>query len=439
MDAPHRAAAHLPGSQLRPSGPRTGADPIPATARTSAPAPDGAAPGRGLHGRHRECQALDRLVADVRAGKSRVLVLRGEAGAGKTALLDYLAERGAGCRIARAAGAEPEREMAFAGLHQLCAPFLGRLGQLPDPQRDALGSAFHLRDGNPPDRFAAGLATLSLLSEAAADGPLLCLVDDAQWLDTNSAQALAFVARHLTGAPVGVVLALRQPGGEHELTGLPELPVGGLADGDAQALLDSVLIGPVDQRVRNRIAADAHGNPAALLQLPRMLTPGELAGGFALPLRGTATAPDRGKLPAAARTATTCDAAAAAHCRGRADRRPGPGVAGGRSARHRGGSGGIRRRGRAHRVRRAGAVLPSARPGRDLPCRAGHRSASASTTPSRMPPTPAPVLSYAHGTAHTRPPVSMKTWRPAWSTRPTGRGASAAWRRRPRSANAPRS
>jgi len=144
---------------------------------------------------------------------------------------------------------------------------------LPDPQRDALGRAFYLRDGNPPDRFAAGLGTLSLLSEAAADGPLLCLVDDAQWLDTNSAQALAFVARHLTGAPVGVVLALRQPGGEHELTGLPELPVRGLADGDAQALLDSVLIGPVDQRVRNRIAADAHGNPAALLQLPRMLTP----------------------------------------------------------------------------------------------------------------------------------------------------------------------
>ena len=283
MDAFHYAAACPPASQPWPPDRRTGGHPIPAPAGPSPATPAGAAPDSGLRGRHSECQALDRLVADVRAGKSRVLVLRGEAGAGKTALLNYLAERGAGCRIARAAGAEPEREMAFAGLHQLCAPFLGRLRQLPDPQRDALGSAFYLRDGNPPDRFAAGLGTLSLLSEAAADGPLLCLVDDAQWLDTNSAQALAFVARHLTGAPVGVVLAMRQPGGEHELTGLPELPVGGLADGDAQALLDAALIGPVDQRVRNRIAADAHGNPAALLQLPRTLTPGELAGGFALP------------------------------------------------------------------------------------------------------------------------------------------------------------
>ncbi len=283
MDAPHRAAAHLPGSQLRPAGPRGGAHPVPATAGTSAPAPDGAAPGRGLHGRRRECEALDRLVADVQAGQSRVLVLRGEAGAGKTALLEYLVQGAAGCRVVRAAGAEPETEMAFAGLHQLCAPFLDRLGRLPGPQRDALGTAFHLQDGTPPDRFAAGLAALTLLSDAAADGPLLCLVDDAQWLDSDSVQALAFVARHLAAAPAAVVLAFRQPGGEHELAGLPELPVGGLADGDARELLASVLTGPIDERVRNRIAADAHGNPAALLELPRLLTPGALAGGFALP------------------------------------------------------------------------------------------------------------------------------------------------------------
>jgi DNA-binding CsgD family transcriptional regulator len=251
---------------------------------TSPQTPAGTAPGRGLHGRRRECEALDQLVADVRAGHSRVLVLRGEAGSGKTALLHYLVQGSTGCRIVRAAGAEPERELAFAGLHQLCAPFMDRLGHLPGPQRDALGTAFHLRDGNPPDRFASGVAALSLLSEAAADGPLLCLVDDVQWLDSDSVQALAFVARHLAAAPVAVVLALRQPGGEQELTdGLPELLVGGLADGDAQELLDSVLIGPIDERVRNRIAADAHGNPAALLELPRMLTPRELAGGFALP------------------------------------------------------------------------------------------------------------------------------------------------------------
>jgi DNA-binding CsgD family transcriptional regulator len=238
-----------------------------------------------LYGRRTECRALDRLVADVRAGQSRVLTVRGEAGTGKSVLLDYLAGQasGSGCRVARVVGVPSETELAFAGLHQLCAPFLDRLGHLPGPQRDALGIAFHLRDGSPPDRFAAGLAALSLLSDAAADGPLLCLVDDAHWLDPDSAQALAFVARHLAAAPVAMVLALRQPGGEHDLTGLPELPVGGLADSDAQALLDSVLTSPIDERVRNRIAADARGNPAALLELPRMLTPAELAGGFALP------------------------------------------------------------------------------------------------------------------------------------------------------------
>ncbi len=313
-----------------------------------------------------------------------------------------------------------------------------RLRQLPDPQRDALGSAFYLRDGNPPDRFAAGLGTLSLLCEAAADGPLLCLVDDAQWLDTNSAQALAFVARHLTGAPVGVVLALRQPGGEHELTGLPELPVGGLADGDAQALLDSALIGPVDQRVRNRIAADAHGNPAALLQLPRMLTPGELAGGFALPC--AAPLPRRieesyrrqlAPLPGATRrllliaaAELTADPVLVWRAAGQLGIEAGAAAAAVAAGLIEFG-GQVRF---CHPLARA--AIYHAAPA---------RSASASTTPSRMPPTPAPVLSYVHGIARTRPPVSMKTWRPDWSTHPTGRGASAAWRRRPRSADAPRS
>ena len=159
------------------------------------------APGCRLHGRRGECEMLDRLVADVRAGRSRVLVLRGEPGAGKTALLEYLAQRAAGCRVARVTGVEPEMEMAFAGLHQLCAPFLDRLGHLPDPQRDALRTAFNMLGGKVPDHFAVAMATLSLLSDLTRERPLVCVVDDAQWLDQASAQALAFVARHLAAGP----------------------------------------------------------------------------------------------------------------------------------------------------------------------------------------------------------------------------------------------
>ena len=226
---------------------------------------------------------LDRLLASVRAGQSRALVLRGEAGIGKTALLGYLLERASGCRIARAAGAESEMELAFAGLHQLCAPFLDRIECLPDPQRAALGAAFGLRDGDAPDRFAVGLAVLSLLSDAARERPLVCVVDDAQWLDRASAQALAFVARHLVTESVAVVFAVRQPGAEQDLAGLAELVVYGLPDGDAQALLESVITGPLDERVRDRIVAETRGNPLALLELARGLTPEELAGGIGLP------------------------------------------------------------------------------------------------------------------------------------------------------------
>ena len=159
--------------------------------------PAGAVPECGLLGRRNECEALDQLVADLRAGQSQVLVLRGEAGAGKTALLEYLLERASGCCIARTGGVESEMELAFAGLHQLCAPFLDRLERLPGPQRDALSTAFNLRDGDTPDRFAVGLAVLSLLAEVAGEQPLVCVVDDAHWLDRASAQALTFVARHL--------------------------------------------------------------------------------------------------------------------------------------------------------------------------------------------------------------------------------------------------
>ena len=189
---------------------------------------------RRLLGRRSECAALDQLVASVRAGPSRALVLRGEAGVGKSALLEYLAQHASGCGIARAAGVESEMELAFAGLQQLCAPFLDRLERLPGPQRDALGTAFGLRDGDAPDRFLVGLAVLSLLSDVAEERPLVCIVDDAQWLDAASAQALAFVARRLGAESVGLVFAVREPSGERHFEGLPELAVGGLDDRDAQ-------------------------------------------------------------------------------------------------------------------------------------------------------------------------------------------------------------
>jgi DNA-binding CsgD family transcriptional regulator len=236
-----------------------------------------------LRGRRSECDALDRLVAEVRAGHSRVLVLRGEAGVGKTALLDHLVASASDCRCARAAGVESEMELAFAGLHQLCAPFLDRVDALPEPQRDALSSAFGLRGGQAPDRFLVGLAALNLLSAAAEERPLVCVVDDAQWLDRASSQALAFVARRLAAEPVGLVFAVRETGGEQELPGLEELVVGGLDDDEARSLLASVVTGPMDERVRDRIVAETRGNPLALLELPRGLTPEELAGGFGLP------------------------------------------------------------------------------------------------------------------------------------------------------------
>jgi DNA-binding CsgD family transcriptional regulator len=240
------------------------------------------ASARRLLGRHGECAALDQLVASVRAGPSRALVVRGEAGAGKSALLEYLAQHSSGCGIARAVGVESEMELAYAGLQQLCAPFLDRLDRLPGPQRDALGTAFGLRDGAAPNRFLVGLAVLSLLSDIAGKRPLVCIVDDAQWLDAASAQALAFVARRLGAESVGLVFAVREPGGERYLAGLPELAVGGLDDPDAQELLQTVVAGPLDERVRDRIVAETRGNPLALLELPRGRTPAELAGGFGL-------------------------------------------------------------------------------------------------------------------------------------------------------------
>jgi DNA-binding CsgD family transcriptional regulator len=215
-------------------------------------------------------------------------VVRGEPGVGKTALVDYLAERASGCLVTRAAGVQSEMELAFAGLHQLCVPMLDHAEALPIPQRKALWAAFGLSAGPAPDRFLVGLAVVSLLSETARQRPLVCVVDDQQWLDQASAQALGFAARRLAADPVGLVFAARVPG--EDVAGLPELVVVGLAEDDARGLLGSVLTGPMDARVRDQIIADTNGNPLALLELPRGLTPAQLAGGFglssAVPLAG---------------------------------------------------------------------------------------------------------------------------------------------------------
>jgi len=236
-----------------------------------------------LRGRARERAALDALVEAARAGESRTMVLRGEAGIGKTALLGYVAARSGECRVIRAAGIESEMELPFAAVHQLSMPIFDGLGRLPSPQRDALETAFGLSAGTPPDRFFVGLALLSLLSEHAEAQPLVCLVDDAQWLDRSSAQVLSFVARRLHAESVVIVLAERDGDDPSELAGLPELRVTGLSDADATRLVASVMPGPLDESVRDRIIAEARGNPLALLELPRGQSSASLAGGFAIP------------------------------------------------------------------------------------------------------------------------------------------------------------
>jgi DNA-binding CsgD family transcriptional regulator len=234
-----------------------------------------------LRGRRAECGVLDELLEGVRDGRSAVLVVRGEPGVGKSALLDYAVASAPELRCARAAGVESEMELAFAGLHQLCGPMLDRLGRLPGPQRDALRIAFGLESGPAPDRFLVGLAVLSLLSEAAGDRPLVCVVDDVQWLDRASVQVLAFAARRLLAEAVLVIFGAREPGAD--LRGLPELMVEGLRHADARELLGSVIRWPLDKRVADRIVAETRGNPLALLELPRGRSPAELAGGFGLP------------------------------------------------------------------------------------------------------------------------------------------------------------
>ena len=188
-----------------------------------------------MRGRLHECEVLDRLLDAVRGGESGALVVRGEPGVGKSALLDYVAERASGCRVARTAGVQSEMELAFSGLNQLCIPMLDRVDRLPEPQRDALRTAFGLAGGAAPDRFLVGLAVLSLLSEVAGEEPLVCLVDDAQWLDRASGQVLGFVARRLLAESVAIVFGVRVPSDERELAGLPELPLRGLGAEDARS------------------------------------------------------------------------------------------------------------------------------------------------------------------------------------------------------------
>jgi DNA-binding CsgD family transcriptional regulator len=226
---------------------------------------------------------LDRLVTGALAGRSRVTVLRGEAGVGKSALLGYLSGRVAGWHVARAVGVESEMELDYAGLHQLCAHMLDHLDRLPAPQRDALATVFGRSPGPAPDRFLVGLATLTLLAEVAEQQPLACIVDDGQWLDHASAQILGFVARRLLAERIAVVCAARTGIGDDILTGLPELPVGGLGDSDARALLLANVPGPIDAAVCDQIIMESHGNPLALLELPRTWNVAGLAGGFGLP------------------------------------------------------------------------------------------------------------------------------------------------------------
>jgi len=250
-------------------------------------------PSPRLLGRTGEQEILGQLLANVRSGRSGVLVVRGEPGIGKTALLRHLIGQASGFQVVRAAGVESEMELAFAGLHQLCAPMLGHLDSLAEPQRHGLGVAFGLASGHNPDRFLVALGALSLMAETSEEQPLLCVVDDAQWLDQASAQVLGFVGRRLLAESIALVFAARTttqgPQGAPSpdyLAGLPELRLGGLDEEPARALLATVTPGPLDESVRGRILEETHGNPLALLELSRGLSTAELAGGFALPDAG---------------------------------------------------------------------------------------------------------------------------------------------------------
>jgi DNA-binding CsgD family transcriptional regulator/tetratricopeptide (TPR) repeat protein len=238
---------------------------------------------RGLRDRLTERETLEQLLRDARDGRSAVLVVRGEPGVGKSALLREITQRASEFRLAQIAGVESEMELPFAGLHQLCAPMLAELDRLPEPQRRALSVALGLASGDTPDRFLVALGALTLLSEVAEKQPLLCFIDDTQWLDDASLQVLGFVARRLLAEPVALLFATRETSMDGELSDLPTLALGGLNEEDARSLLATVVPGRLDERVRDRIVAETRGNPLALLELPRGFTAAQLAGGFGLP------------------------------------------------------------------------------------------------------------------------------------------------------------
>jgi DNA-binding CsgD family transcriptional regulator len=228
--------------------------------------------------------SLDRALEHARAGRGQVLVVRGEPGVGKSVLLDYVAEKARGCQVSRAVGVEYEAELTLAGLQQLLGPsVMQRSEHLPSPQRDALRIALGLQEGPAPDRFLVGLAALGVLCDVAEHGTLVCLIDDAQWLDRASIQVLAFIGRRLGAERCALIFAVREPSAVQEFDGLPELVVEGLDDHDARSLLAWAAPGQLDEQVRDRIVAETHGNPLALLELPQSLTPAEMAGGFGIP------------------------------------------------------------------------------------------------------------------------------------------------------------
>jgi hypothetical protein len=282
-----------------------------------------------FRGRSSERQALDRLLADARAGRSGVLVIRGDSGIGKTALMRYTADRASGFRVAQVSGVESERELPFAGLHQLCAPLLDHLDALPAPQQNALRVALGVVSGAAPDRFLVGLATLSLLAEVAEEQPLLCLVDDLQWLDGASVQALGFVARRLLAERVAILLALREPSEDSALAGLPEVRLEGLGHDDASALLSTAVPGRLDRRVRGDRRESA-GPPRASARHWR-----RRAGGRLRPPRSGDAVGDRGRVPPSVGCPTRRHTASARARSRRPCRRPLARVACGRATRGR--------------------------------------------------------------------------------------------------------
>jgi DNA-binding CsgD family transcriptional regulator len=247
--------------------------------------------GWGLLGRASERRRIDDVLARAREGQSAVLVVRGEPGIGKTAMLRYAARRATGFRVVQVEGVQAELELPFSGIHSLCAPLLGSLEELPEPQRNALLVAFGARSGDTPDRFLVAVAVLTLLATAATERPLLCLVDDAQWLDVTSIAALGFVARRLGADAVAMVFAVREPATTAALHGLPPFQLEGLDEPAARALLSRALPGGLHERVRDRIIGETRGNPLALVELSKRMSPAERAGGFPQPATGDL--PDR--------------------------------------------------------------------------------------------------------------------------------------------------